>query len=77
VTCNPPTRDIIFGGSGGIQKTQITMDDIESIEAQISYLQEDIGQRLQLLNDSQSTVQFKSQPQTLLTARRNAVILGS
>jgi hypothetical protein len=35
------------------------MDDIESIEAQISYLQEDIGQRLQLLNDDQSTVQFK------------------
>ena len=29
------------------------------IEAQISYLQEDIGQRLQLLNDSQSTVQIK------------------
>jgi hypothetical protein len=35
------------------------MDDIENIEAQISYLQEDIGQRLQLLNDSQSTGQFK------------------
>jgi hypothetical protein len=35
------------------------MNDIESIEAQISYLQEDIGQRLQLLNDNQSTVQFK------------------
>jgi hypothetical protein len=35
------------------------MNDIESIEAQISYLQEDIGQRLQLLNDSQSAVQLK------------------
>ena len=35
------------------------MDDIESIEAQISYMQEDIGQRLQLLGDDQSTVQFK------------------
>jgi hypothetical protein len=35
------------------------MDEIENLEAQISYLQEDIGQRLQLLNDSQSTVQFK------------------
>ena len=35
------------------------MDDIENLEAQISYLQEDIGQRLQLLHDSQSTVQFK------------------
>jgi hypothetical protein len=28
------------------------MNDIESIEAQISYLQEDIGQRLQLLNSA-------------------------
>ena len=36
-----------------------SLDDIENIEAQISYLQEDIGQRLQLLNDSQSTGQFK------------------
>ena len=35
------------------------MDDIENLEAHISYLQEDIGQRLQLLNDDQSTVQFK------------------
>jgi hypothetical protein len=35
------------------------MDDIENLEAQISYLQEDIGQRLQLLNEDQSTVQFK------------------
>ena len=35
------------------------MDDIENLEAQISYLQEDIGQRLQLLNENQSTVQFK------------------
>jgi hypothetical protein len=26
------------------------MDDIENLEAQISYLQEDIGQRLQLLS---------------------------
>ena len=42
----PPARDIIFSGSGGIQKTQIMMDDIENIEAQVSYLQEDIGQRL-------------------------------
>jgi hypothetical protein len=35
------------------------MDDIENLETQISYLQGYIGQRLQLLNDSQSTVQFK------------------
>ena len=35
------------------------MDDIDNLEAQISYLQEDIGQRLQLLNEDQSTVQFK------------------
>ena len=35
------------------------MDEIENLEAQISYLQEDIGQRLQLLNEDQSTVQFK------------------
>jgi hypothetical protein len=35
------------------------MDDIENLEAHVSYLQEDIGQRLQLLNDDQSTVQFK------------------
>ena len=53
------------------------MDDIENLEAQISYLQEDIGQRLQLLNEDQSTVQFKQSTQSLLTARRNALILGS
>ena len=35
------------------------MDEIEGLEAQISHLQEDIGQRLQLLNDYQSAVQFK------------------
>ena len=35
------------------------MDDIENIEVQISYLQEDNGQRLQLLHDSLSTVPFK------------------
>jgi hypothetical protein len=35
------------------------MDEIENLEAQISYLQEDIGQRLHLLNEDQSTVQFK------------------
>ena len=35
------------------------MDEIENLEAHISYLQEDIGQRLQLLNEDQSTLQFK------------------
>jgi hypothetical protein len=35
------------------------MDEIENLEAQMSYLQEDIGQRLQLLSEYQSTVQFK------------------
>ena len=35
------------------------MDEIENLEAQISYLQEDIGQRLHLLNEDQTTVQFK------------------
>jgi hypothetical protein len=35
------------------------MDEIENLEVQISYLQEDIGQRLHLLNEDQSTVQFK------------------
>ena len=34
------------------------MDDIENLEAHISYLQEDIGQRFQLLNDDQSTEDF-------------------
>ena len=35
------------------------MDEIENFEEQMSYLQEDIGQRLQLLSEDQSTVQFK------------------
>jgi hypothetical protein len=35
------------------------LDEIENLEAQISYLQEDIGQRLHLLNEDQSTEQFK------------------
>jgi len=35
------------------------MDEIEDLEAQISHLQEDIGQRLHLLSEDQSTVQFK------------------
>jgi hypothetical protein len=30
------------------------MDDIKNLEAQISYLQEDIGQRFQLLSDSET-----------------------
>jgi hypothetical protein len=54
------------------------MDDIESIEAQISYLHEDIGQRLQLLNDSQSTVQFKQSTPKLVdseTERSDSVIV--
>jgi hypothetical protein len=41
------------------------MDEIENLEAQISYLQEDIGQRLHLLNEDQSTEQFKDSSDTL------------
>jgi phage-related tail fiber protein len=54
------------------------MDDIENLEARISYLQEDIGQRLQLLNDDQSTVQFKqstSKPVDSETARSDSGIV--
>jgi hypothetical protein len=35
------------------------MDEIENLEAHISYLQEDIGQRFQVLNEDQSTLQCK------------------
>ena len=55
------------------------MDDIENLEAQISYfLQEDIGQRLQLLNEDQSTVQFKQstpKPVDSETERNDSVIV--
>jgi hypothetical protein len=54
------------------------MDDIANLEARISYLQEDIGQRLQLLNDDQSTVQFKqstSKPVDSETARSDSGIV--
>ena len=54
------------------------MDDIENLEAHISYLQEDIGQRLQLLNDDQSTVQFQqstSKPVDSETARSDSGIV--
>jgi hypothetical protein len=54
------------------------MNDIEGIEAQISYLHEDIAQRLQLLNDSQSTVQFKQSTPKLVdseTERSDSVIV--
>jgi hypothetical protein len=53
------SRGVTLAAVGFKRRKSRSLDDIENIEAQISYLQEDIGQRLQLLNDSQSTVQFK------------------
>jgi hypothetical protein len=53
------SRGVTLAAVGFKRRKSRSLDDIENIEAQISYLQEDIGQRLQLLNDSQSTGQFK------------------